>query len=153
MQNVSKEKLDTGPSLANKQLNNTKVSLSSEYSASHAHVTLLKNESNLPLWMWVDWKAFTGLSHIKYTCFLTSRHGVVRLNMFTREPKRQRTELILSKGNPNLECINSGKSILKCLSWLRSLLTSYNIRHLLVTKLNFAFLSFLANSLSFILNY
>lgn len=151
MQNVSKEKLDTCPSLANKQLNNTKVPLSSEYSALHAHITLPGNESNLPLWMWVDWKTFTGLSPIKYTCFLTSTHRLVRLNMFTREPKRQRTELSLSKGNPNLECINSSKSKLKCLSWLRSLLTYYNIRHLLVTK--FCFLSFLAISLSFILNY
>ena len=34
MQNVSKEKLDTGLSLANTQLNNTKVPLSSEYWAS-----------------------------------------------------------------------------------------------------------------------
>ena len=49
MQNVSKEKLDTGLSLANMQLNNTKVPLSSEYWASHAYVTLPKNESNLPL--------------------------------------------------------------------------------------------------------
>lgn len=35
MQNVSKEKPDTGSSLANTQLNNTKVLLSSESWASH----------------------------------------------------------------------------------------------------------------------
>lgn len=38
MQNVSKEKLDTGPSLANTQLNNMKVPLSSEYWL-HTHVS------------------------------------------------------------------------------------------------------------------
>lgn len=53
---------------------------------------------------------------------------------YQRGPKKQRTELILSKGNPNLECANSGKSILKCLSCLGSLLTSTNFRPLLVTN-------------------
>lgn len=49
MQNGSKEKPDTGQSLAKTQLNNTKMALSSEYRASHDRVSLPKNESNLPL--------------------------------------------------------------------------------------------------------
>lgn len=45
-----------------------------------------------------------------------------------KETKRQRTRLTPGKGDPNLECAYSAKTILKCLSCPGSLSTSYNSR-------------------------
>ena len=54
-----------------------------------------------------------------------------------KETKETRAALILSNGNPDLECANSGKSTLKSLFWRGSLLTFNNIRTFPVTKFYF----------------
>lgn len=144
MQNGSKEKPDTDESPAKTQLNNTKVALSSEYWASHAHVTLSKNESNLPLWMWAAWKPYQTRPH-KGDGLLNWHTWDGKDENADKETKRQRTGLIRSKGNPNLEYAYSAKTILKCLSCPGSLSTTYNSRTFPEKEVDLTFLSFFVN--------
>ena len=87
------------------------MALSSEYRASHDRVSLPKNESNLPLRMGVDKKAYQTQS--QKVGVLSNWHTCPGKGVNAdKETKRQRPGLTLSKGDPNLECAHRAKTIL-----------------------------------------
>lgn len=133
------------------QLNNTKMALSSEHRDSHDGVSLPKNESNLPLWMGVGWKAYQTQSQKVGVLFNWHTCPGKGVNA-DKESKRQRPGLALSKGDPNLERAHRAKTILQCLSCPRFRPASFNSRTLSDKDVDLTFLNFFYK-LPFILNF